>query len=395
MLGLNLQQQNADFQRLADSVTRSASKCLALMFDKSSRLFSSAHTRRESGPNGEKVSSRDTLIALIGIHNLDETGAHSIVETTESLAAIMDNGDWVQGINDIGLLLWACAIISPESFVQVTKRWDLRLAFSRYSDARIGDTAALSVFLTGLSCLAIALPDTSRTTRELAFDAYRRIRMNQGSSGFFGHCSVTSSLWGRIAGEIGTFEDQAYATYAITKFSEAYGNHRAVETALDCALAICDAQGQLGQWWWRYDAPNGRIVTRFPVLSVHQYGLGPMALLALGEAIGSDFTPWVYKGLQWLEDNELRMDMMDESGQLISKGIRRTGSRKIWNGIVNVATGREDREACTGLELLPECRPRDLGWLLYALAPVRKRLPHQCTRALTTAPEFGRGSVGQ
>ena len=115
--------------------------------------------------------------------------------------------------------------------------------------------------------------------------------------------------------------------------------------ALDCALAICKAQGSLGQWWWHYDSSNGQVVETFPVFSVHQHAMGPMALIALGEAIQSDFSPWIYKGLEWIEDNELGINMRDDSANVVWRCIGRTKPYRYWNLAVNALTGREDRES--------------------------------------------------
>ena len=34
-----------------------------------------------------------------------------------------------------------------------------------------------------------------------------------------------------------------------------------------------------GQWWWHYDVRDGSVVERYPVYSVHQHAMAPMALL--------------------------------------------------------------------------------------------------------------------
>jgi hypothetical protein len=84
-------------------------------------------------------------------------------------------------------------------------------------------------------------------------------------------------------------------------------HQEAKQFALDCALGICQARGPLGQWWWHYDSVRGRVADGCRVFSVHQHTMGPMTLFALGETF-------------------------------------------------------ED------LKVLFECRPYELGWLLYAFA---------------------------
>jgi len=172
-----------------------------------------------------------------------------------------------------------------------------------------------------------------------------------------------------IRSDIGSFGDQVYPIYAMAKFSQAYEDEKATKKALDCAITLCEAQGSLGQWWWHYDSSNGRVAETFPVFSVHQHGMAPMAFFALGDVIQSDFSPWICKGLQWIDDNELGIDMHDDSAEMVWSCIERTTPKRYWNAAMIMVTGREDRESSEGLRPLFESRPYELGWLLYAFAP--------------------------
>jgi hypothetical protein len=48
--------------------------------------------------------------------------------------------------------------------------------------------------------------------------------------------------------------------------------------------------------------------------------------------------------------------------------IGRTKPYRYWNLAANFITGREDQESRNGLHVLHECRPYELGWLLYAFS---------------------------
>jgi hypothetical protein len=96
--------------------------------------------------------------------------------------------------------------------------------------------------------------------------------------------------------------------------------------------------------------------------------MAPMALLALGEAVQSDFTPWIYKGLRWLGKNELDVDMLDDSANIIWRCVERTPINKYWKAAAYRVAGHKGRDSRTGLRPLFECRPYELGWLLYAFA---------------------------
>jgi hypothetical protein len=368
MIGTNQTEEILDLRRIVISLQKTAVEGLRSMFDPVKSKFCFGLRKSGTRLTRDAISPRDTIVSLMGLHQLEQAGSKSPIRIQTALDAILADMQWVSGIGDLGLLLWMCGRLAPERLTEVSARWDLQECLAHFQDARRGETTALSLFLTGLSCVGLARPEMLVTTMDLATETYKRLRLNQGEEGLFGCCSTRGSLFGRICGEIGTFRDQVHAVYAITKFSEAYGDHRAMHKALDCALALCERQGRLGQWWWRYNSSSGEIVARFPVFSVHQDGMGPMALFAIGEAARCDFTPWIYKGLQWIEENELGIHMQDESANAIWTRIGRKGTRRVWSTMANLVTGREDRESNFGLCSTFECYPRELGWFLYAFA---------------------------
>ncbi len=226
----------------------------------------------------------------------------------------------------------------------------------------------LAWFLAGLSHGILACPGKLAHFKDLAVATYRKLIKNQGEQGIFGHLAKHKSVAGLLRGSVGSFADQVYPIYGLTKFAQACGDQHASQSALDCGLAICEAQGSKGQWWWHYDSSNGRVVDGYPVFSVHQHGMAPMTLFTLGEAIQSDFSPWIYKGLQWIEDNELGVDMRDESENVVWRSIYRPLSRKYWNVATRLLAARKHPKSHDDLNVLYECRPYELGFTLYAFA---------------------------
>ena len=341
---------------------------LVPMFDPDKQLFCYTLQKTGSGMVREGISPRYTAITLMGLHRLEQSGGTSPFDIQKVFDVLLTNSAWITNIGDLGLLLWTCALVAPNRLEELDKKFDIKNALNRYSDTAQRHTMHLSWFLTGLSHQALARPEKIAGTREIAEETYRKIHQNQGKQGIFGHVGGNRGLAGVARGSMGSFADQVYPIYGMTKFSLAYGDEKAIKSALDCALTICKAQGSLGQWWWHYDSSNGQVVETFPVFSVHQHAMGPMALIALGEAMHSDFTPWIYKGLEWIEDNELGIDMRDQSANVVWRCIGRTKPYRYWNLAANFLTGREDRESRNGLIVLHECRPYELGWLLYAFA---------------------------
>jgi hypothetical protein len=71
-------------------------------------------------------------------------------------------------------------------------------------------------------------------------------------------------------------------------------------------------QGPLGQWWWHYNIETGQISEEYPVFSVHQEAMAPMALLAYDRATGQNHREAIDRGLAWIAgNNELRKDLID------------------------------------------------------------------------------------
>jgi hypothetical protein len=357
-----------NIQKIIHRLNTLAVNGLVPMFDPEKQLFCFTLQKTDAGMVREGISPRYTAMTLMGLHRLEQSGGTSPIDIQRVFDGLLVHSDWITNIGDLGLLLWTCALVAPDRLEEVDRIHDIKNALARYRDASQRNTMYLSWFLTGLSHQALARPEKIAGTKEIAMETYRRIHQNQGKQGIFGHVAGNKGLAGVARSGMGSFADQVYPIYGMTKFSLAYGDEKAVKSALDCALTICKAQGSLGQWWWHYDSTNGQVVETFPVFSVHQHAMGPMALIALGEAIQSDFSPWIYKGLEWIDDNELGIDMKDDSANVVWRCIGRNKPYRYWNLAANFLTGREDQESRNGLHVLHECRPYELGWLLYAFA---------------------------
>jgi len=195
------------------------------------------------------------------------------------------------------------------------------------------------------------------------------LRSNQGSFGFLGHRAAGLGPRG-WRGRIGSFADQVYPIYAFTMYARAFGVEAALDAARLCADAICRVQGPLGQWWWHYDASTGRVVQRYPVYSVHQEAMGPMALLALQQATGLEYGRFIARGLRWIYGcNELGVDMRDPKTGVVWRSLRFSSKPRLIQQELRGWT-RPGSEAVpvSGLTVLHECRPYELGWLLYAFS---------------------------
>jgi hypothetical protein len=351
--------------------TALAIRGLVPMFDAQRQLFCYSLKKTERGMVPEGLSPRYTMMTLMGLHRLEQAGGVSPIEITPVLQRLLANLDWVKDIGDLGVLLWLCALVAPECLAELEGRIELETALVRYRSAKRGDTMELAWFLTGLSNWVLACPEKLARLRTLAFDTFTMIKKNRGEQGFFGHLARDGSVEGRIRGRIGSFADQVYPIYALTRFSQAYQEESAMQAALQCGRGVCEAQGPQGQWWWHYDSLTGRVLEGYPVFSVHQHAMGPMTLFALGEAAKYDFTPWIYRGLRWINtENELGFNMEDNSAQVIWRCQFRPTSQitTYLKAAFKTASKNTRYQERKDLQVLFECRPYELGWLLYAFA---------------------------
>ena len=128
------------------------------------------------------------------------------------------------------------------------------------------------------------------------------------------------------------------------------GRSEALEAASRCADRLAALQGDQGQWWWHYDWGKGAVVERYPVYSVHQHGLAPMALLELWEAGGPDHRAAVAHGLGWLVRHpETAADLIaDEVGVVWRKVGRREPSKLVRKARSAASADRTGGCACPG-----------------------------------------------
>jgi hypothetical protein len=348
-----------------------AVKGLVSMFDADRQLFCFRIKQTQHGLVREGRSHRYTIIALLGLRRLEAAGLRSPVDVKPVLDSLLRDYAWLDNLGDVGLLLWLCALVSPERLKEVYPSLRVETALTRFRDARQGCTMELAWFLSGLAHVTLALSQQLPNLKDLALNTCRLLTNNQGSQGIFGHLAGNRSLAGALRGHVGSFADQVYPIYALTKFAEAYKVQASLDRARNCAESICRAQGPQGQWWWQYDSSTGRVFEKYPVYSVHQHGMAPMALFVLGEAAQMDFSGSVRKGLSWtMANNELDIDLRDPDSSVVWRSIYVKKRHQVYSrGFLSLLGRREHTESVSDLAVKFECWSYELGWLLYALAP--------------------------
>jgi hypothetical protein len=343
-----------------------AVQSLNSFFDEKERLFCQRIILTRYGFRREKTSRERTMIALLGLQRLVESGATHHFDVAAIQDAILKDTSWVASAGDLGLLTWFTAICAPEKLSTVLKGFDLDGALDTCVDARQGHTQALAWFLAGIAHARQARTRTHADLTDVAITAYRLLLSNQSENGIFGHRAFTRFVREIPSSRFGTFADQMFAVYALTTFAQAFEIEEPLEFALNCANAICALQGEMGQWWFLYDKRRGCVVQRYPVCSAHQDGTGPTALLALEEATSQSFHGAVWNGLSWIAaKNELGVDLRSLDQALIWDSIETQRSiTRHWE------TARSwlhiSAPLVKTLRIRYEARPDHFGWLLYA-----------------------------
>lgn len=208
---------------------------------------------------------------------------------------------------------------------------------------------------------------------ELVESASALLRRYQGRGGTYPHV-LPPSAQARWRAHVGSFADQVYPLQALARAARLTGEAWMLDHANRTAAAICSAQGQAGQWWWHYDSRDGSVVERYPVYSVHQHAMAPMVLFDLWEAGGDDRRAEIVSGLAWIDDHpEVVEDLVTERHGLVWRKVGRREPPKAARALGAATTSLWQGGAVPGIDhVLPpvvvdhECRPYELGWLLYA-----------------------------
>ncbi|MHB8413559.1 MAG: hypothetical protein ACYDDI_16655 [Candidatus Acidiferrales bacterium] len=354
-----------DVPTLSDLAVRG----LERMYDPHTHRFCLRLKQTERGLVTEGFSHRYTLMSLLGLYRLEAAGAPSPIPVRAETLRLLEQADWLDNVGDLGLLLWLVALAAPEEFPRAWSKLEAERALQRYPDVRRVPTMEMSWFLTGLSHAALARTGSRPNLERLARETWSLLKKNWGHSGFFGHQARRGTLEGFVRGHVGSFADQIYPVYALARFAQAFQDAEALSVARACGEALCVAQGPLGQWWWHYDSAVGRVAGRYPVYSVHQDGMAPMALFALGEAASVSFEPFIWKGLDWITGrNELECDLRVLAEGLIWRCIYRPSHKQFTENVLSSFCPGAVSASPQDLDIRFECRAYHLGWLLYAFA---------------------------
>jgi hypothetical protein len=310
-------------------------------------------------PQGSSL--RYSIIACLGLRCLPDPDQRDVLagqDCDDLLGILAKRLDDLTGLGDVALLCWAAAL---------ARHHELPHAIDRLRAVDSGGTTDVVSAAWVVSALVAArgLMDVEEHL------AAARDRLLGARRDVFPHLVVGGS-WYRA--HVGSFADQVYPVQALARLHASADDPAALAAAEHVAGAICAAQGADGQWWWHYDARTGRVVERYPVYSVHQHAMAPMALLDLADAGGDCHLGAISAGLRWLVAKpETPRSLVADQVPVIWRKVGRDDPRKLARGLAALSTAVRPGSSVPGLDrVFPpgaidyECRPYELGWLLYA-----------------------------
>ncbi len=334
--------------------------------DADTGLFSSKLALNEwiAVPDDEKISS--SLICAIGLSRFGGARPDEQYDSRRTLLSVSRLLREVGRESYRGLLLWSSAVEEVFSWEQ----------FSEHIAAGSDGTTDVVPALTSME-LAWFIMGELHAKR--AYSGYRArslqqtidelVSRQQPDSGLFLHAGQNAPFNHRLRKRVPNFADQIYPILALAAAARENGDKSLGAVAGRCARALYTKQGPMGEWWWHYSPTTSKVVHSYPVYSVHQLSMAPMAFLALASVDGSSVTEPIRRSEEWVHRNQAEISMLDpHSGtcwraiEADENGLMRL-TRHVRAVIGDVRPWTPER-----LRILRETWPYEWGWYLYRQA---------------------------
>jgi hypothetical protein len=328
----------------------------------------------QAGLRPEGASGRYSLIAALGLRRLPEADQRAVLggDTCDDLIWVAARRlDDMVDLGEVALACWAAAEAAHGELPHAIDRLRALDPVRQTGGTGLAPARLPVVAAAWIVTALVAARELADVEEHLAA---ARKRLLAARRDVFPHLTGQGAPWYRA--HVGSFADQIYPVQALARLHASDSDQTALEVADHVAGVICQAQGAAGQWWWHYDARCGRVVERYPVYSVHQYGMAPMALLDLAEAGGDGHLAAICAGLRWLSaPPEVSKRLIADEIPVVWRKVARGDPGKAVRGLAAASTavwpGWQAPRLAADLIFPPrvidrECRPYEPGWLLYA-----------------------------
>lgn len=358
--------KNTKYNSLLSEIVKISIESLEEMFLPDKNEFAMMKSLHNNLIFSENFNSRYTLINLIGLHKAKNYGFNSNLDLTKILKHHIDKAETITGIGELGLLLWAIGLISPEESTKLLTKINFNEALLNFKDSKLGYTMELSWFLTGLLFASTFNEKFKNSIDNLPNLVYKRIRKNYGGHGIFQH-EDKNNFEGKLRAKVGTIADQIYPIYALSIYSQQIQNEEALLIAKECAEKICEHQGKNGEWKWQYDSVTGEIISHYPIHSVHQLALAPMALFSIQMASDTDFSKNIFSSLNWLAENhKLYNQIIDKNNNAIWNKVTPILNNKLSSLLYYLKINSLNKFRKLKVDYVSSSY--DFGWILYTFA---------------------------
>jgi len=335
--------------------------------DRKTGLFSRQlrHGRWEPTMGTEEMTS--TAICLISICRSGTDPKRIDLDCGAAMDALVESGRRLGYRGGAGLVIWANAVTEGPPLSELLRRLNVSL-----KDAT-GHVAQITTMETAWLVSGLAHEysrDPSEWTRRMLGEVVEGLLSRfDPQACLFHHASESAPLKHRLRRHLPNFADQIYPVQACSH-AGAVGVPQALRAAGDCAARLVELQGELGQWWWHYNSRTGAVAQPYPVYSVHQHAMAPMALMGLTAAGGEDFTAAIVRSLAWISDNELGVDLLDGHTGTIWRDIevKESSPRRLVRTAGSLLGGEvvPDSMSADDLTVNYETRPYEWGWCMFA-----------------------------
>ena len=297
----------------------------------------------------DRASIRASAVVLIGLSRAEDSSVDHGLQIGSLRTGLLNSiGLAGVSIGELGLVLWAEAVADGSASGEILAEIQRRLPLD---PARL-PLEELAWLVSGLS---EAEPDGP-----LFGDMARGLIARGLDSG------LLADSHRRVGGGLGAVGSQLHAVVALAK-ARASGWHEGKDALDSAARGVLLLQQEDGAWPALLDPRKGRVAEVYPVFTVNQLAMAPMAL----RDTGPEGESAIARGVEWARGgNALGFDLVHPEEARIDHGIvprRHAGS--VLRGVgkaTRLIKGEPRRLDRDDLILDPRLSAEDLGWLLEA-----------------------------
>lgn len=318
----------------------------------------------ESPGSPDDGALRAGAIVLLGLLRADEVGLEHPFSTGAMRTRILgDLGGPETGIGELGLALWAESRADGRAIGEIT----------RLLGARVGQ----GLGRTPLEQLAWLVSGLTASSEREGGDKTTEL-LDLAEAELLSRAAADTGLMldphHRIGGGLTPISGQFHSLIALEQLVRSERGENDREPARRLAAALLELQQDDGSWPGIVDSIRGEAAALYPVLTITQVALAPMAF-TVAERLGldGDFSRAIDRSLAWADGaNLLGFNLVHEDEARLDRGIlprREPGAiRRGFSTAARRLRGHLTEPDPERLILDPEVASEDLGWLLEAWA---------------------------